>query len=69
MIKYLGHEFVKDDFKDMTYHCLRCKCLAQNFNYIDSFDCVLDGFTIKLGLGHWKHNITCDEMIIKGIIE
>lgn len=57
-----GHKLIKDPYKLATYHCLKCNGVIWK-----SFKTLL--FQVKIADGVWKNDVTCDEMIIKGIIE
>lgn len=65
MIEYLGHELIEHKLKSHTYICNKCGAFIwASLNQNDK-----DKYLIKLGIAQWSSKITCDEMIIKGIIE
>jgi hypothetical protein len=62
IIEILGHSFVDNAGEDIAV-CSRCKMLT----FIEGYT---ELYCYDLGINRWyKLNITCDEAIIKNIIE
>ncbi len=63
---YLGHKLVKNAYKLNRYYCDKCKSTVLFDVDSNSYHYLTDTTTVNL---YEQLNITCDEMIIKGIIE
>ena len=75
MIEYLGHQFIEYDINSKDFYYFKCnKCLGIVFKFeINDSDDLLRVSsralnTIK-GHGRFYLDLTCDEVIIKNIIE
>ncbi len=60
--KYLGHSLFPQEVKANTYYCNNCECKFWYFEETDSY-------LVKIADGLWDSGISCNEAVIKKIIE
>lgn len=65
---YLGHKLIKNPYKSNKYYCEKCKCIIKFKNGLYTYQIDFEKPPVYVGIFDVL-DITCDEMIIKEILE